>query len=448
MGKLKIFEKEAFGITRRLLKRDFSGNAGMAVKNSIYQFSTNLVAKFGSLIFIYLILMRVLSEELFGLYSLALSTILVFAGFCDLGIGTALIRYASKYQKNSKGYVEYLAKLKFLLTITVSLVLFFSAYFIANYYYQKPLFLALLAGIFYIIFLNLSAFLSSLFQSKNDFKTPFHKEILFQISRIVLIGLALFLTASSSSRIILFTLFLCLGFSYLIISTFLLFKIPKYVGKKISSSKKMGIRSFIFPLSVTAFAGVFFGQIDTIMLGRFVAPEFIAHYQAAFYLVVAVLGLISFSAVLFPIFAKLKKSRLKLGLKKSLIATIPLSILAIIGIWVLAPYIFNFVNFVTGRDYSNSVFLLRILSLVLFTDPLLGIFSGYWGAQGKTKKIAFAVVISTALNILLNYLLITWALAITGEMYPAVIGAGIATIISRFAYLGLLVFGGKDNHNK
>lgn len=94
-----ILKKQAFGVTNRLLKRDFSGNTGIALKNSILSFLTSSISKAGSIIFVYLVMMRYLSQDVFGLYSLTLSTILLFSGFADIGIGTALINFVSKKRK-------------------------------------------------------------------------------------------------------------------------------------------------------------------------------------------------------------------------------------------------------------------------------------------------------------------------------------------------------------
>ena len=88
-------------IFRRIKDRDFEGNTGMAIKNSIYQFSTTLLAKIGAFFFT-IIMARLLLPELFGLYSLALSTILFFVTFSDLGIGEALLRFVSKYLGKNK----------------------------------------------------------------------------------------------------------------------------------------------------------------------------------------------------------------------------------------------------------------------------------------------------------------------------------------------------------
>ena len=79
----------------RFKKRDFKGNTGQAIKNSSFQLAITLIAKIGSLLFT-IIIARMLLPELFGLYGLALSTIALFLGFSDLGIGSALITFLGK----------------------------------------------------------------------------------------------------------------------------------------------------------------------------------------------------------------------------------------------------------------------------------------------------------------------------------------------------------------
>ncbi len=437
----EILRKQAFGITQRLRNRDFSGNTGLALKNSIYSFLTSAVSKGGSIIFIYLIMMRYLSEELFGLYSLALATIFIFFGFSDLGIGTALIRYVSIHGKNSKGYIYYLGKLKIYLTIFVCFALVLSSKFLAESYYGKPSLIgAFLAGTFYMVFMNISFFLANLWYADNNFKIPFLREFFFQISRIIIIPIIIFfgLTKSFSHETFLFFIFLGLALCFLLQSIFLLLNIKKYSGEAIDKSTKREINHFIYPLTLTALSGVFFGYIDMFMLGRFVDAVFIGYYQAAFSLISSAVVLISFSMVLFPLFSKLGGKRLDVGLRKSLLLTFPLALLAFIATLVLSPQIFAFVNFITGRDYTSSINILRVLSLLLLLDPFIGIFTSYFNSQGKTKVVAKSIIYSTLVNVLLNYFLITRLLTITGEMSLAVLGAAIATSISRVVFLGFL----------
>jgi O-antigen/teichoic acid export membrane protein len=430
---INYLKKEAFGITKRILKRDFSGDMGMAVKNSMYQFATNVVSKVGALLFT-IILARLLLPEKFGLYSLALSTIILIAGFSDLGIGTALVRYIARDKKKAGSYIKYLAKLKISLTILVSLVLLVIAYWLANDFYNKPIFYALLAGSLYIISTSFTSFISSIFQAENNFSWPLFKEIFFQGVRLILLPIAILWGLNYSTEYFLMIIFLALSVCYFLSLFFLFPKLKKYSKTSLKAKQKDEVNKYIVPLSATVLSGVFFGYIDTIMLGRFVASEFLAYYQAAFALASSALVLISFSAVLFPIFSRISGRRLEIGLKKSIFVTIPLSILALIVTFFVAPFV---VNLVYGVEYSSATLLLRIIALIFITDPLIGIFSSYLYSLGKTKKVAFAVIISTLVNILLNYIFITSLLPY--GMLMACVGSAVATLISRVVYLGLLV---------
>jgi len=180
-------------IWRRIKNRDFSGNTGLVVKNSLYQFSTGLVAKIGALIFT-VVIARLLLPELFGLYSLALSTILLFVSISDLGINQSIIRFISKSSSDKRkekaaAYAYYLSKIKIIFTFLVAFALTILAKFISQNYYQKPIFYALIAGALYVILAGISSIFQSFFHAINNFKVPFFKEIFLQISRLFLIPL-------------------------------------------------------------------------------------------------------------------------------------------------------------------------------------------------------------------------------------------------------------------
>ncbi len=433
---LKILKQQTIGITKRLLNRDFSGDTGIAMKNSIFQFSSSIVSKGGSLLFT-AILARMLMPEIFGLYTLSLSTIILFAAFSDLGIGSALVRYISKNQENPKkagAYVIYIRNLKISLTLITSLLLIFSSYFIAKYYYQKPIFYALLAGSLYLACTSLMGFVIGLFQARNNFKYPFYKEIFFQIIRLVLIPLAILLFIDSSIDILLGVLFLTLGLCFLFSIIFLYPKIKRYPNSTLEDSEKKEVRKFILPLSATALSGLFFGSIDLIMLGRFVEASYLAYYQAAFALLGSVGALLPFSAAFFPLFSRLKEKKLAIALKKSLFFTLSLAFAAILFTFILAPFI---VRLVYGVDYLPAVNLLRILSILLIIDSLNAIYSGFLISQSKNTILAKILLFATFLNILLNFFLIRYFLQFS--MFHATIGAAIATIISRGVLLGLLI---------
>lgn len=439
-------------IWTRIKKRDFSGNTGLAIKNSVFQFSTNAVAKIGSLVFT-IILARILMPELFGLYNLALSTILIFAAFSDLGVGPTLIRFVSRElgrnnKKRAKAYTSYLGKIKIILIAISILILIFSAKFISNNFYQKPIFLALLAGVLYIIFIQIFGFLQSLLQASNYFRGVFHKEIIFQSLRLILIPLAVVMTLkySLSNEQVLFYIILALSFSYLLTALFVFLLYNKKTdfikeqGKRLTSRQTREINKFLLPTAALVFSGIFFSYIDKIMLGHFVSAEFIGYYSAALSLIGALIPLMSFSAVvLFPIFSRLKnKKRLEEGFKKSIRITLLISVGAFLVVLLLANVA---ILIIYGKEYFLSVNILRLLSLLLLIVPVIALYQTYLLSQDKPRTVAKLLVFTTLINIILNYILITSLLKYGG--LAAVYGAGIATLISQGFYLGGLVLGRK-----
>ncbi|MBT7237864.1 oligosaccharide flippase family protein, partial [Candidatus Woesearchaeota archaeon] len=98
------------------------------VKDSFWNFTSTFLSRLGGLIFT-IILARYLLPEKFGIYNLAISVMLIFLTFADLGLNTALIRFFSREyyggdKKRARKYFQYLFSVKLLLTIIVGLILF------------------------------------------------------------------------------------------------------------------------------------------------------------------------------------------------------------------------------------------------------------------------------------------------------------------------------------
>ncbi|MEA3248230.1 MAG: flippase [Nanoarchaeota archaeon] len=443
---IKTEAKDAREILKRLKNKDFSGNEGRAIKNSSWQIATTLTAKIGSLIFT-IIIARLMLPEIYGLYGLALSTILFMGVFSDFGIGSALMTFISKTidktPAKAKGYFYYLSKYKFLLVILSSIILLISSRWLAGTYYNKPIYYALLAGAIYLPMTIFSGYLNSIFTAKNNFKPQFIRELIVQISRLSIIPLLIiyFLAKVSSVEFYLFWIFLALAFCYFVGGAYLLIvaklnhPFNKVKAQKLDSNEKRELVKFILPLSVTAFSGMFFGIVDQIMLGHYVESQFLGFYQAAFNLVAAASTIIAFSSTaVFPIFARLKGEILERGFRKTRNATFLISILAAIFTFTMAKFI---IEIIYGTEYATSIIYLQILSILLVSFPLISLYTSYYMSQKRTKTLSTLLVISTILNVILNYLFIN--LGLQHSMSYAVIGACIATIISRYVYLGGLV---------
>ena len=436
-------------IFTRIIKRDFSGNTGQAVKNSFFQISAQLVQRGGSLV-LTVILARILMPELFGLYNLALSTIIIFLTLSDLGVGSTLITFVSKAlggrnKKLARSYLVYVGKIKFILVFASVSVLLISAKFIANNYYQKPIFLALIAGSLYILFAGVVSFSISALQSFNYFRGVFHKEIVFQTIRIILIPLAavISLKYALSNENVLFYIFLAFGISYIVSAAFTRFSPYRKhnpLGKAVAPlelAQKKEARKFFWVASTLAVSGIFFGYVDKVMLGHFIAAEFIGYYSAAFNLVGAFSAILGFGAlVLLPIFSRLGGDQLERGMKRSIKSILALSGLATVITLLLAYFI---VWAIYGKAYFSSVNLLRAMSPLLVLLPLIGIYGSYFMSQKKPHILVVLLGIATILNIVLNYILISSLLSIS-EL-AATYGAVIATVFSNIVYLaGMIIW--------
>jgi len=444
--------KEIRGILGRIKRRDLKGNSGQAIKNSSYQLAITLVAKIGSLIFT-VILARLMLPEIYGLYGLALSTILLIGVFSDMGISAALSTFLSKtidsFPGKAKGYFRYLTKWKIFFSVFSILLIILLSKWLAVTYYQKPIYCALLAGVIYLPIVILQAYLTPVFISTNNFKPLLIGEIILQISKLTLIPLSIIfiLVNIKSTEIYLFGIFAAISLCYLIATIYSLLKIRKdkpfgestAVGLSVNEQREL--KRFILPLSVTALSGVVFGYVDQIMLGHYVSSQFLGFYQASFNLVAAASAIVAFSSIaIFPILARIKGKALEKGFRKTRNLTFLASFFTAILVYLLAPVI---IFIIYGKEYVTSTIYLQLLSILIISFPMIALYTTYYTSQKRTKAISILLISSTILNIILNYIFINIGLGFS--MSHAVIGACIATVISRVGYLGILILLRRNN---
>ncbi len=441
--------KDIKGIARRFKRRDFSGNTGKVIKNSTYQLMSTFVTKAGSILFTIILARFLMGAELFGLYGLAFSTILFLGIFNDFGISSALNFFLSKnIDKNpgkAKGYFYYLTKWKIaFMMLTILTIILISKGLASSY--QKPIYLAILAGIIYLPAAIFSAHVIQIFTSTNNFKPILVKEIILQVSRLTIIplGIIFFLSKVKSTDAYLFWIIILLSSCHLIAGAYLYFIIKKTQPFKkqnpikLSKKERINLRKFILPLTVTALSGTFFVFIDQIMLGLYkITGEMLGFYYISVNLVSSISVIIAFSgAAIFPILTRIKDSRLERGFRKSKNITLIISILVFILSFLLAPLI---IKILYGTEYVGAIIYFQILSLLIISFSMTSIYTAYYMSQKRTRIISILVVLSTVLNIVLNYVFIGFGLQFS--MSYAVIGACIATLISQYLYmLTLIIF--------
>jgi O-antigen/teichoic acid export membrane protein len=190
------------------------------VKNSFWSFSSSIINRIGALVFT-IILTRFLMPEGFGVYSIVLSTAMIFYTFTDVGINQAATRYLAYALENEKdkvsAYYSYLLRLKFFLSITVAFLLFLLAYPITFYFYKNPvLFVPLLVAAFYILILAFETFYMSLFYSVEKAEFVAIRYFLEEVLRITFALLVFAFVASTAYRVV------GVFATYVVISLFLL----------------------------------------------------------------------------------------------------------------------------------------------------------------------------------------------------------------------------------
>ncbi len=170
-------------------KLDLFVLAKRVFRNILYNSSSVLIANVvGVVVTIYVA--RALKPELFGIYSLALSIAFLLLTFTDLGINTTLIRYVAhayglKDHELVRGYIRSLSKLKVVLVIFTSLLLFTTSD--VHVFHKPMLSMPLKVMSAFVLFFSLLGFINSIFNAFNDFKANLIRALTYEFSRLFFI---------------------------------------------------------------------------------------------------------------------------------------------------------------------------------------------------------------------------------------------------------------------
>lgn len=419
------------------------------IHNSIWQNISLIFSRAGNIVFI-MIIARFLLPEGFGLYSLAISTAILFMTSFDLGINETLIRYFSHALKTNnkpkaRAYFIYIFKLKIVISFTISLLLFLLAYPISAYVYHKPiLFWPLVVSSVYILFLSFGNFFSSFFYIFRKVKLLAVKDFILESSKVLIIIPLFFLIP--------FSFYVVGVFWSLVLSSFIAMLVAIFYTKKISPDifkaakvkiDKSRIWKFLFFVTINSITLLLFLKIDIIMLGILIDDmSYIGFYNAAFTLIININPFLSIYTVLFPIFTQIKKQQLKQTFNKIARYTFIISFPACFGLIVLGKY---FIKILYGANYSPAAFLLYFLPLFFLYLPISSLFSSVFSAMEKPKLVSKIMLYSIIINIILNYIFIVFLLKIS--LLLAITGAAIATLISRFVIFVSLLYSSKKHLN-
>ena len=438
------------GGNKQRKKKPFSSQI---FENLFFQGFSGVLSKGGSLLFT-IIIARILFPELFGIYSLALTIILILIAISDFGLSPSITFYlaeslGNKKKKQARSRFWFLINLKFFTSVIFSISLFLFAGVLAAFFKKPELILPLRIGSLYLFISAIYAVITPFFISIQKLKYTASSEAIFQVSRIFLVCVFfLFLKLEKSIFLIFVSLVLATLFSLIFVLVIIYKKYPFLIKGKKDPVEKRRILRFSGFLAAGSLGAIISLSIDKLVLGFFLESEFVGFYAAIFSIVGGVIGFVGITAVFFPVFVQLKGEKLKSFFTKSFHYLSILVFPASIGLAFVLP---SLLKILYGAEYLPAqykfsfIITAALLSLIILENAFSGFYKTLLDAKEMPKISAFINIATSILNVFLNVFFIYYLIKI--DISYGLIGASAATFLSRYAGLFAIAFLAKKRTN-
>jgi O-antigen/teichoic acid export membrane protein len=400
-----------------------------AVKGTTLIFS-GMVA--GNLLWlaIKVLLVRKMTVEEFGFYSLTITIAAVLSGLSVLGTPEGTARNISTFRGKDRlqdawSLARASLHISLVSGVTVGILLFTLSGPIARYVFYKPEMAALLRVIALVIPLNaLSMSVGGILRGHGIVRQKvYYQDIGRPLYYLMLLGVMLLLG---------FTL-MNVVYAYALAAALVFVSIASYEYRKVGvpplplggGHHYKKLLGFSLPLLVAGLSGMVLGWTDTLMLGRYTPPESIGIYNVSMSLaklMTFVLGAMAF--VFLPLATEMHARGQQEELKRNyqvltkwvFAATFPL-------FFILFFFPEMTLIFLFGKGLVEASMPLRILALGFLFHVFLGTNGMLLMALGLTRTIMKITILGAIMNVVLNYVLIK-------RLGMGVIGASTATLVS------------------
>jgi len=410
-------------------------------KTSLFVFMALVISKVLSYAY-RIIIAKYFGPEIYGLFSLATIIIYWFVIFALLGLSEGAIRFIALYRgKRQIKSIRYLFRISSAILIFSSIiaatVLFLLADFISLSIFNNPSLIIFLKVLSFVI--PSWVFSILFFSIINAFEkvkaSVFFNHIIQNAIKVIAIILLIFLGIGTNS--IIFSTFLAIFITFLLAYFYCKNKLAEifvksYLDRKEKSKILNPFISYSWPVMFLSIITIIFYWIDSFLLGYLKTATEVGYYNAA----VPIALLLAFAPelflnLLFPIITKdyakkkfnLIKETTKQIAKWIFIINIPLLLLIIVFPEAI-------INILFGAEYLVAANALRILSFGGLVSSLFVISNNLLSMIGKSRLILFDIVLATAINIILNWILIPLPFIFGLDNSLGLNGAAIATVIS------------------
>jgi O-antigen/teichoic acid export membrane protein len=394
----------------------------------IYNESLQKIAKGASLVFIgllgalfptfigKLIIIRYWTEDEYGIFSLAITILVILSTVSTLGLSFGVSRsIAYARGKNEYEKIPDLISTSILICLIVSIVLS-SIIFILSDFISVGIFneqgLANPIKIFSIAipFLTLINVIVSIFRGFDRVKPTviFHQllwNLLFPIFLIVVVFI-------DKNFINIFYTYIS---AIIITSIILILYSIRFVKRKnyppirfFKSNFNKELIIFSLPLLGTSIFNLIITWTDTLMLGVFNGTFYVGLYNGALPLATFItFPLTALLSIYVPIFSGLYAKKLFKGIRRNFSVVTKWLCLATLPIFlILFLYPGQILNFLFGQSYTAAANVLRILALGFMINNFLGPNGATLISMGKSSFIFISSLTAALINIILNYSLI------------------------------------------
>lgn len=363
-----------------------------------------------------LIIARYALEANYGIFSLALVVLTFATMLACLGLHLGATRYIAYFRGKGevagvRATISASLQLATVASIIIYVAIFFSAEAIALNIFHAPDFApALRLFAIGIPFFTLIYILVGIFRGF-DRVEPQVYFFYIMVNGLFLISLAVIIFAHLHFVTVFYAYLAAIVLTLIALAVYTAKKLPQQItlaDSKVDTSVRKELLLFSLPLLGSAMFAMIMVWMDTLMLGYFKTPEVVGLYSAAYPLAwfiqqpLAALGLIYT-----PIATGLYSQNLMAELRRNYaILTKWLSFLTLPIFLVLCFFPEAVLNLFFGSAYIAAAPALRILSLGLIVNNLLGPNGATLVALGKSRFLMWSSLAAATVNIILNIVLI------------------------------------------
>lgn len=340
------------------------------------------------------LLSRYLGTTGYGNFTLVFTYVSFFSVIADFGLQSTMVREIAFNPENKKLYGNFLLlKLGLIAfsSILATLALIFFPYAIS-------LKIGILIAIIAVAISGLTGYGTVIFQSRVRLDIVTYIDI---FTKVVTVGsILVFVSLGLNLYYIIATIFL--GNVVGLLVTYVLLREGIVFQYSASEVKRLLILSF--PVGLSAFLGLIYFKIDTLMLSVMKNATEVGLYSLAYKILENVLLVWGYyMASVYPLLANLKgKSDYKMAkvlLRNSFVVAIGLGLVTIIIGTIFAPIAINIFG---GNAFEASIFALKILLLSLPFLFISNLCSDWFIIHKENKIIFIGITLSVLFNIFCN----------------------------------------------